>query len=45
MKTKGADPALYTVATTFPRAVISEPDKTLGELGLAGQTMLVLEPK
>ena len=44
MMVKGADPAKHTVVTTFPRAIISDSEKTLGELGLASATLRI-EPK
>ena len=45
MMINGADPALHTVATTFPRTLISDPNKDLKELGLAPQMALVVERK
>eukprot|EP00802_Teleaulax_amphioxeia_P010992 Tamp_11022.p1 GENE.Tamp_11022~~Tamp_11022.p1 ORF type:complete len:268 (-),score=75.88 Tamp_11022:400-1203(-) len=45
MLVNGADPASHTVATSFPRKVLSDSDKTLGELGLAPQMALIVEPK
>ena len=45
MLVNGADPATHTVATTFPRQIISDSDKTLRELGLAPQMTLIVEPK
>lgn len=44
LMTQGVDVSQHTVATTFPRAVISEGEKTLGELGLAPQMTLIVEP-
>jgi len=45
MMVNGADPATHIVATTFPRVVITDSQKTLGELGCAPQMQLNIEPK
>ena len=45
MMVNGVEPAQQTVATTFPRTLISDPDKDLKELGLAPQMALVVERK
>jgi hypothetical protein len=45
LMTQGVDPSQHTVATTFPRVVISDGEKTLGELGLAPQMSLSVEPQ
>jgi len=45
MMVNGADPATHIVATSFPRVVITDSQKTLGELGCAPQMQLNVEPK
>jgi len=45
MMVNGADPATHNVATSYPRLVITDSEKTLGELGLAPQNTLIVEAK